>query len=102
MQTKVTLIIANPADPDAFEAEYPTLADRAAALPDLVSMEAAKVIPKDDGTPTPAYRTFDLYFDDYATASRAVATPEAGAFFEQLGSMNGELAMGLFSDVEDR
>lgn len=102
MQTKVTLIIANPADADAFEAEYPTLADRAAALPDLVSMEAAKVIPKDDGTPTPAYRTFDLYFDDYATASRAVATPEAGAFFEQLGSMNGELAMGLFSDVEDR
>lgn len=102
MQTKITLIIANPADPDAFEEQYPTLAEHAAAMPGLQSMEAGKVFPKDDGTPTPAYRTFDLYFDDYAAASAAVGSPEAGAFFEQLGAMNGALAMGLFTEIEDK
>lgn len=101
MPLKITLIIDNPADPDAFESQYPALRERAAALPELVRMEAAKVSPKDDGTPTPAYRTFDLYFEDYAAASRAVATPEAGAFFQQLGAMNGNLAMGLFSEIEE-
>jgi hypothetical protein len=101
MQTKVTLILDNPADPDAFEAEYPALADRAAALPGLVRLESAKVFPKEDGTATPAYRTLDLYFDDYAAASRAVATPEAGEFFGQLGTMNGTFT-GLFLKVEER
>lgn len=101
MQTKVTLILDNPADADAFEAEYPALADRAAALPGLVRLESAKVFPKEDGTATPAYRTLDLYFDDYAAASRAVATPEAGEFFGQLGAMNGTFT-GLFLKVDDR
>lgn len=100
MHTKITLILANPADPDAFEKQYPALAERAGALPGLKKVEAGKVFPKDDGTPPPAYRTFDLYFDDYAAASAAVSGPEAGAFFEQLGAMNGELAMGLFTEVE--
>ena len=77
MQTKVTLIFDNPADAEAFEAEYPALADRAAALPGLVRLESAKVFPKEDGTATSAYRTLDLYFDDCADASKAVATPEA-------------------------
>ena len=101
MQTRITLLIENPANPDAFEAKYPALADRAAAFPGLVKLESAKVFPKEDGTATPAYRTLDLYFDDYAAASRAVATPEAGEFFEQLGAMNGTFT-GLFSEVEDR
>ena len=101
MQTKITLILDNPADPAAFEAEYPALAGLAAALPGLVRMESAKVFPKEDGTPTPAHRTLDLYFDDYATASKAVGTPEAGAFFTQLGAM-GATFTGLFSEVEKR
>ena len=50
MQTKVTLILDNPADAVAFEADYPALADRAAALPGLVRLESAKVFPKEDGT----------------------------------------------------
>ncbi len=101
MQTKITLILDNPADADAFEAAYPALVDRAAAFPGLVRLESAKVLPKEDGTATPAHRTLDLYFDDYAAASRAVATPEAGKFFEQLGAMNATFT-GLFSEVEDR
>jgi hypothetical protein len=101
MTTKITLIIANPPDPAAFESQYPALRERAGALPGLLRLEAGKVDAKDDGSPTPAYRMFDLYFEDYAAASAAVATAEAGAFFAQLGAMNGELAMGLFSEVEE-
>jgi hypothetical protein len=100
MQTKITLILDNPADTDAFEASYPALVDDAAKLPGLVSLESAKVFPKEDGTATPAFRTIDLYFDDYPAASKAVTTPEAGAFFERLNAMNSTFT-GLFSEVED-
>jgi hypothetical protein len=101
MQTKITLIIDNPVDAEAFEADYPALAGHAAALPGLVRLESAKVLPKEDGSATPAFRTLDLYFTDYAAASRAVTTAEAGAFFGQLGAMKAEFT-GLFSEVEDR
>ncbi|MYS23808.1 hypothetical protein GA0115240_156437 [Streptomyces sp. DvalAA-14] len=100
MQTKITLIIDNPADAAAFESEFPALARRAAALPGLARIESAKVWPKEDGTPTPAHRTLDLYFDDYDAASRAVTTPEGGAFFEQLTGLKVGFT-GLFSEVED-
>lgn len=100
MQTKITLIIANPTDPAAFEAQYPALVELAAALPGVLKLESGKVFPKEDGTPTPAYRTFDLYFTDYAAASAAVSGAEVGAFFEQLGAMGGELAMGLFTEID--
>jgi hypothetical protein len=67
----------------------------------LKRIETAKVWPKEDGTPTPAYRTIDLYFDDYKAASKAVTTSEAGAFFPTIF----ELATGgvriLFSDIEE-
>ena len=99
MATKITLIIDNPADPDDFERVYPDLARAAQALPKLQRLEAAKVWPKEDGTPTPAHRTLDLYFDSYDDASAAVAGPEAGAFFGQLGA-TGTSFTGLFSDVE--
>ena len=101
MQTKITLIIDNPVDAEAFEADYPALAGRAAAFPGLVRLESAKVLPKEDGTATPAFRTLDLYFTDLAAASGAVATPEAGEFFGQLETMKGSFT-GLFSEVEDR
>jgi hypothetical protein len=101
MPTKITLILDNPANPDTFEGEFAALSRCAASFPNLVRLESAKVWPKDDGTPTPAYRTLDLYFEDYASASQAVTTPEAGAFFQQLEAMHGTLQTGLFSDVEE-
>jgi hypothetical protein len=101
MQTKITLIVDHPVDADAFEAEYPALAGRAAALPGLVKLESAKVLPKEDGSAPPAFRTLDLYFADYAAASTAVTTPEAGEFFGQLGAMKASFT-GLFSEVEER
>ncbi|WP_263092305.1 EthD family reductase [Curtobacterium sp. RIT-PI-V] len=99
MTTKITLIIDNPADPSAFEQSYVELEALAAKLPGLQRLEAAKVWPKEDGTPTPAHRTLDLYFASYGDASDAVATAEAGAFFQQLGE-TGATFTGLFSDIE--
>lgn len=99
MPTKITLIIDNPADPASFESVYPAIVALAQQLPQLRRLEAAKVWPKEDGTPTPAHRTLDLYFDSYDDASAAVAAPAAAEFFQRLGG-TGATFTGLFSDVE--
>ena len=99
MPTKITLIIDNPADQSAFETGFGEIAALAQELPQLRRMESAKVWPKEDGTPTPAHRTLDLYFDSYEDASAAVATPAAGAFFQRLAG-TGTSFTGLFSDIE--
>jgi uncharacterized protein (TIGR02118 family) len=99
MPTKITLIIDNPADTTAFESDYASIEALAQQLPGLRRVEAAKVWPKEDGTPTPAHRTLDLYFDSYEDASTAVASPAAGEFFQRLGG-TGTSFTGLFSDIE--
>jgi uncharacterized protein (TIGR02118 family) len=98
MPTKITLIIDNPADPGAFENAYAEVEALARRLPGLVRAEAAKVWPKEDGSPTPAHRTLDLYFDSYEDASAAVATPVGGEFFQRLIG-TGTPFTGLFSDI---
>ena len=100
MTTKITLVIDNPADPAAFEKTYAQLLDLARSFPKLQRLESAKVWPKEDGTPTPAHRTLDLYFDSYDDASAAVAAPDAGTFFSRLTG-SGTSFTGLFSDVEE-
>jgi uncharacterized protein (TIGR02118 family) len=80
MPTKITLVYYNPTDPAAFEAAYPQQLAMARKLPGVTRLQTSKVPPKEDGTPTPAYRLLDLYFADYAAASHAVTTEEAGAF----------------------
>ena len=74
--TKISFVYSNPADPDAFEAVYHEHLALARKLPGLTRLQASKVWPKEDGSPTPAYRLLDLYFVDYAAASAAAA--EAG------------------------
>ncbi|MDQ0925632.1 hypothetical protein QF038_004140 [Pseudarthrobacter sp. W1I19] len=101
MQTKITLIIDNPTAPESFEQHASALLALAKDLPELVRIESAKVWPKEDGTPTPAHRTLDLYFADYESASRAVATPQAGAFFEKLSTAGGTFT-GLFSQLDSQ
>ena len=49
-------------------------------LPGLTRLQTSRVWPKEDGSPTPAYRLLDLYFADYAAASAAAA--EAGPFVD--------------------
>lgn len=99
MSTKITLVIENPADPEAFENIYPEILTLARKLPALQRLESAKVWPKEDGTPTPAHRTLDLYFESYEAASAAVAVPVAGEFFQKLVG-TGVAFIGLFSDIE--
>jgi uncharacterized protein (TIGR02118 family) len=101
MPTKITAIYENPQDPEAFEAGYPEQLELAKKIPGVERIESAKVWPKEDGSATPAYRVLDLYFTDYATASKAVTTEEASAFVSKVF----ELATGgvrlLFADVEE-
>ena len=101
MTTKITVIFDNPTNPEDFEAAYQAgHLDLAGALPKLQRLEAAKVWPKEDGSATPAYRIVDLYFADYETASEAVTTPEAGAWFADLQKLATGGARVVFFDVE--
>ncbi|WLS44634.1 hypothetical protein Q3V37_25100 [Micromonospora profundi] len=99
MPTRITLIVGNPANPAEFEKVYADVRRAAEAFPKLQRVESAKVWPKEDGTPTPAYRTLDLYFASYDDASAAVATPAAGAVFGGLQGAQVEIT-GLFSEIE--
>lgn len=101
MPTTITTIFDNPTDPEAFEAGYSDgLVDLARALPGLQRIETSKVWPKEDGSPTPAYRMMVLYFADYDSASAAVTTEAAGAFFPAaLGLATGGVRL-VFFDVE--
>lgn len=101
MATKISVIYDNPTDPEAFEAGYAEQLPLARALPGLQRIETAKVWPKEDGTPTPAYRMIDLYFEDYDSASAAVATPEAGVFVPTIFALATGGVKLLFSDVEE-
>jgi uncharacterized protein (TIGR02118 family) len=82
--TKISFVYSNPTDAAAFEAAYPQQLAMARNLPGLTRLEASKVWPKEDGSPTPAYRMLDLYFADYAAASAAAAEagPLVGATLE--------------------
>ncbi|HEV2637345.1 MAG TPA: EthD family reductase [Actinocrinis sp.] len=82
--TKITFVYSNPTDPDAFEAAYAEQVALARKLPGLTRIQASKVWPKEDGSPTPAYRLLDLYFTDYTAASAAAAEagPLVGATLE--------------------
>jgi uncharacterized protein (TIGR02118 family) len=101
MPTKITVIYDNPTDPEAFEAAYPAQLPLAKAMPGIQRLETAKVWPKEDGSPTPAYRTMDMYFADYEAASAAVQTPEAGALVPNIiGLATGGFRI-LFLDIEE-
>src|SRR4051812_49603009 len=87
-ETKITVIYDNPADPDAFESAYEARQlEVARNIPGHIRFETSKVWPKEDGSPTPAYRMIDLYYPDYDAASVAVTTPEAGGLFHAVGEL---------------
>ena len=99
--TKVTVIYDNPVDPDAFETAYESeQLEAARRIPGYVRFETSKVWPKEDGSPTPAYRMIDLYYPDYDAASAAVSTPEAGSFFEAMARLSTGGVRVLVSDIE--
>ena len=102
MPTKITIIYDNPTDPEEFETGYAAgQVALAKGLPGLARIETSKVWPKEDGSPTPAYRMVDLYFSDCDTASAAVTTPQAAALFPSIfGLATGGVRI-LFSDIEE-
>ena len=102
MQTKITFIYENPADPNAFEREGPSQVAVAKTVPGVRAIEVSKVWPKEDGSATPAYRLLDLYFEDYDTASAAVATAEAARLFESVFRIATEGVRIVFAAVEER
>jgi uncharacterized protein (TIGR02118 family) len=101
MTTTITVIYDNPRDAAAFEGGYPDQVALARKVPGVQRLGNRKVWPKEDGSPTPAYRLLDLYFADYDAASAAVTTAEAGALFSSVV----ELATGgvriVFAEVEE-
>jgi uncharacterized protein (TIGR02118 family) len=99
--TKITVIYDNPADVDEFEKAYVAeQLEAAKKIPGYIRFESSKVWPKEDGSPTPAHRMIDLYFADYAAASVAVTTPEAGAFFQAMARLSTGGVRVLFSEIE--
>ena len=100
-ETKLTVIYDNPTDPEAFETAYVVeQLEAARKIPGYLRLEASKVWPKEDGTPTPAYRMIDLYFADYDAACLAVTTAEAGTFIQALFRLATGGVRILMSDVE--
>ena len=101
MTTKISIIYDNPTNPDDFEAAYPDLLALARKIPGILRIETSKVWPKEDGSPTPAYRMIDMYLPGYDEASQAVTTPEAEEFFILAFDLATGGARAVFFDVEE-
>ncbi len=101
MSTKIEFIFDNPENPDEFEKGFAEgYLDLVRALPKVEKVASAKVWPKEDGSPTPAYRTVDAYFADYDTACDAVKTEAAAALFPRTFELGTGGVRILMSDVE--
>ncbi|MGH7660939.1 MAG: EthD family reductase [Vulcanimicrobiaceae bacterium] len=101
MSVKLTVIYDNPKDPAAFEKHYHSVhMPLAQKIPNVKRVELAKVFPKEDGSPTPAYRTADIYFDSYDSACAAIATPEAQAAIKDALAIGTGGVRFLLSDIE--
>ena len=101
MSVKLTVIYDNPVDPEAFEKHYRDVhLGLAAQIPNVRRAEFAKVFPKEDGSPTPAYRTADLYFDDYKSACDALGTPQGQAVAGDAVALGTGGVRFLLSDIE--
>ena len=100
MTVKLTVIYDNPTDPEAFESHYssvhvPLVGD----VPDVQKVETAKVFPKEDGSPTPAYRTADLYFTDYDTAVAALGSDGGTKLLGDARELGSAGVKFLLSDI---
>ncbi len=102
MSTKMTFVYDNPAEPAAFESAYADgHVQQLRSLPGVRRVETAKVWPKEDGSPTPAYRTVDVYFDDYDATCAAIASPQAQKLIPGVLSMATGGVRILVSEIEE-
>jgi len=101
MSVKLTVIYDNPKDSAAFERHYRDVhMPIARKIPSVRKVELAKVFPKEDGSPTPAYRTADLYFDSYDAACAAIASAEGQAAIKDALALATGGVRFLLSDIE--
>jgi len=100
MAAKLTLIFANPVDPDEFERRYKEHKNLVAQVPYLLRAEYGKVFPKEDGSPRPRWRTADLYFADYDTAVAAFEDEQGMAVARDAFNFATGGVEFLLSDVE--
>ncbi len=101
MSVKLTVVYDNPTDPAAFEEHYKSVhIPLAGKIPNVKRVELAKVFPKEDGSPTPAYRVAELYFDDYKTACDAAASPEGQATIADAVQIGTGGVKFLLCDIE--
>jgi uncharacterized protein (TIGR02118 family) len=93
--------LRQPQRPEAFEKHYHAVhIPLAAKVANVQRVELAKVFPKEDGSPTPAYRTVDVYFADYASACAALGTPEGQAVAKDAMQIATGGVRFLLSDIE--
>lgn len=101
MPTKITFLFGNPTDPAAFEDAFADgYLGLVRALPGVERVEAARVWPREDGSPTPAHRVVDAHFADYDAACAAVTTEAAAALFPATFRLGTGGVTILFSDIE--
>ena len=101
MSCKLTVVYDNPKDPAEFEEQYKSVhIPLAMKIPNVTRAELAKVFPKEDGSPTPAYRTADLYFDSYDIACAAAGSPEGQAAIKDAVRIGTGGVKFLLSDIE--
>ena len=101
MTTKISIIYDNPRSLEDFEAAYPDLVGLARKIPGVLRIETSKVWPKEDGSPTPAYRMVDLLLPGYDEASQAVTTTEADEFFTLAFELATGGARAVFFEIEE-
>lgn len=101
MSVKLTVVYDNPKDPAAFEQHYASVhAPLVGKMSNVQRAEVAKVLPKEDGTATPAYRVAELYFADYATACDAIASPAGQAVIADAQKVGTGGVRFLLCDIE--
>src|SRR5665213_4555079 len=101
MSVKLTVVYDNPKDPAAFEQHYNSIhVPLAQKIPGVRRAELAKVFPKEDGSPTPAYRVAELHFDDYASSLKAIANPEGHALIADAKTLGSSGVKFLLCDIE--
>lgn len=72
---KVTVLYSPPSDPDAFEEHYLSKhGPLVLQMPGLVRLETAHQVGTPDGSPSPYYRSAELYFQDMDALGAAFAS----------------------------
>ena len=77
---KITVLYTEPTDAAAFEEHYAAVhVPLVGTMPGLVRAETARQVGTADGSPSPYYRTADLYFEDAAAMGASFGSDEGKA-----------------------